>query len=240
MPPDYSTLRRFFLWALRYSLVAAGPLPSIDISIFKRATGDPCDLDYPNPNGTAIFGCNSHPLGVNGACPITSINRDCASFCEVRRRWYWGREIPLRPRFIDINENDEEVVLDNVKLVFKGVSYAITPELMSPLSVFRTGLDNADLSSVHAEYDYSRDKQKIKQVPNSMKPYCGYFTFIPMYTESCGSISKAHQANIVGPNAATSLVCDLNESVRTYSNQCITYPARMWNRNPAGRTIVGE
>ncbi|KAF3914578.1 hypothetical protein ABW21_db0204809 [Orbilia brochopaga] len=200
---------------------------------------DPCNALHPIPNDTAIY-CTSNPLADDGKCSLEPQNTDCASFCEVRRRYFWGKEVPLKASWFNSSNPamPKSLQLGNRRFIITP-AIAISFKCEYALSVFRQSLE-----SLHVEYiyDYNRDESMPEVEASDIQPNCGYFTFIPILTESCGSITRwgrLMQFSSDG-NQTEESECFISGSSETFENQCVTYPQLQENGNPSGYTTVGK
>ncbi|KAK6341421.1 hypothetical protein TWF696_008497 [Orbilia brochopaga] len=106
-----------------------------------------------------------------------------------------------------------------------------------PVPVFGTGL-----KSLQNEYIFDSDREDYKPQLTvfDIRPHCGYFTFVPLLTESCGSITR--WTRLIQPSDSSGNpeepVCILSGKNETYGNQCVTYPHLQENGNPSGYTTV--
>ncbi|KAF3219799.1 hypothetical protein TWF106_006950 [Orbilia oligospora] len=195
---------------------------------------DPCDHDN-GFTGESIWGCNKRPPNKDGSCDFRykNNNRDCAAWCEVRRRYFHGLERPYNVETINRGPGAFMVTLTKGTSTSWGVSYGLNLGLADPLSRFSGGLG----FSIEKSCTHSLDESFAPQY-SEMGDWCGYWTLIPKMVESCGSMTKWHTTTLVGPNGATSPMCDASQPSRTFGNQCITYPYRKDRNRVDGNTVV--
>ncbi|KAF3183978.1 hypothetical protein TWF788_005447 [Orbilia oligospora] len=195
---------------------------------------DPCDHDN-GFTGESIWGCNKRPPNKDGSCDFRykNNNRDCAAWCEVRRRYFHGLERPYNVETINRGPGASMVTLTKGTSTSWGVSYGLNLGLADPLSRFSGGLG----FSIEKSCTHSLDESFAPQY-SEMGDWCGYWTLIPKMVESCGSMTKWHTTTLVGPNGATSPMCDASQPSRTFGNQCITYPYRKDRNRVDGNTVV--
>ncbi|EPS40506.1 hypothetical protein H072_5654 [Dactylellina haptotyla CBS 200.50] len=211
------------------NLLARDDMKHLNSSLLKR--DDPCDQKAPNFNGQFVRGCNKHLLAEDGKCPFRAEGKDCATFCETRRKFFYGKEIPYDAEVILNGPGAPERSLSKGVSVSWGVSLGLTAGLADPTGVASGGI-GFDISK---EVSYSLDQDFHA---TNMKNWCGYFTFVPKTVQSCGSITKFGQTEIVGPNGAVSKVCDEGKVLETLPDKCVSYPFRTPNGNGDGVTLV--
>ncbi|KAK6355894.1 hypothetical protein TWF718_000273 [Orbilia javanica] len=201
----------------------------------ESRSNDPCDRNYNSWNGESIWGCNKRPLNKDGTCDFKyrNNNRDCAAWCEVRRRYFWGLERPYDVEEILRGPGAPIVSLTVGKSITWGASYGLNIGLADPLGMFSGGLG----FSLEKSYTHSIDRTYNPDY-DLMGHWCGYWTLIPKMVESCGSMTKWQGTTLVGPNGATSPMCETSKGSRTFSNQCITYPFKTDRGRVDGATIV--
>ncbi|KAK6500218.1 hypothetical protein TWF481_010567 [Arthrobotrys musiformis] len=206
----------------------------------SRATGpDPCDKTLTSwengSKGQSVWGCNRRPLNHDGTCDFKyrNNNRDCAAWCEVRRRYFYGMERPYGAEDILRGPGAPIVSLTAGSSITWGVSYGLNLGLADPLGLFNGGLG----ISLEKSYTHSLDQTYDPDYPH-MGPWCGYWTLIPKMVESCGSMTKWRSTTLVGPNGATSPMCDTSKPSQTFGNQCVTYPFKSDHGRVVGATLV--
>ncbi|KAF3308224.1 hypothetical protein TWF173_001592 [Orbilia oligospora] len=160
-------------------------------------------------------------------------NRDCAAWCEVRRRYFWGLERPYDVEEILRGPGAPVMSLTLGKSITWGASYGLNIGLADPLGMFSGGLG----VSLEKSYTHSVDRTYNPDY-DFMGHWCGYWTLIPKMVESCGSMTKWQSTTLVGINGATSPMCDTSKPSRTFQNQCITYPFKTDKGRVDGATIV--
>ncbi|KAK6530885.1 hypothetical protein TWF281_007719 [Arthrobotrys megalospora] len=206
---------------------------SVD-SLDKRDS-DPCDQNFAAFDGKSIWGCNKRPLNKDGTCDFKyrNNNLDCASWCEVRRRYFYGLERAYKSEMIRTTPGAPRTSLSVGSSVSFGISFAIGAKLRDPLGVFKNGLR----FSIDTTYTHSQS-QSFEPDYKWLGKWCGYFTLIPKMVESCGSMTKWNSATIVGPNGSMAPVCATGKPGRTFENQCITYPYKKEGNRIEGATVI--
>ncbi|KAJ6257240.1 hypothetical protein Dda_8128 [Drechslerella dactyloides] len=193
---------------------------------------NPCEQGAPNFNGQSIWGCNRHPLGPNGICPFQGQNKDCASWCEVRRRFFYGMERPYSAEVITNGPGSPVRTLTKGYSVSWGLSFDVGLGLSAPDGIFSGGLGFGLSRTV--TYTVEEGSQVD---PKDMKGFCGYFTFIPKMVESCGSLTKWKRQTFNG-NHFNFQKCDARGSLGTTGNVCVTHPFKRGDGKADGLTIV--
>ncbi|KAK6358929.1 hypothetical protein TWF696_000103 [Orbilia brochopaga] len=194
--------------------------------------GNPCEQSAPNFNGQSIWGCNRHPLGPGGICPFQGQNKDCASWCEVRRRFFYGMERPYSAEVITSGNGAPVRTLTKGYSVSWGLSFDVGLGLSAPDGIFSGSLG----LSLSRTVTYTVEEGSQAD-PKDMHGFCGYFTFIPKMVESCGSLTKWRRQTVNG-NHFSFDKCDGRASTGTTGNVCITHPFKRPDGKPDGLTIV--
>ncbi|KAK6515030.1 hypothetical protein TWF506_007383 [Arthrobotrys conoides] len=121
----------------------------------ESRSNDPCDKNYNDWKGESIWGCNKRPLNKDGVCDFKyrNNNRDCAAWCEVRRRYFWGLERPYDVEEILRGPGAPTVSLTLGKSITWGASYGLNIGLADPLGMFSGGLG----VSIEKSYTHSLD-----------------------------------------------------------------------------------
>ncbi|KAK6337407.1 hypothetical protein TWF730_002808 [Orbilia blumenaviensis] len=180
-----------------------------------------------------LFGAATSVRSINCDFKYKNNNRDCAAWCEVRRRYFYGLEKPYQTEVIRTSPGAGKTTLTVGKSVSWGASYGLSIGLADPLGLFSGGLG----FSLEKSYSHSQDRTYEPDY-RWLGKWCGYFTLIPEMVESCGSLTKWRSTTIVGPNGSTSPMCEGNKPSQTFGNQCITYPFNRVRDRVSGSTVV--
>ncbi|KAK6543661.1 hypothetical protein TWF694_000401 [Orbilia ellipsospora] len=205
----------------------------------NKASHDPCRIE--NPTANTSFNCTTYPMDENGICPmdLDKVHYDCASFCEVRRQYLWGKEVRINGVDINYQEGVRRIVVKKGAVFFDSGRIGINPQLKYPYEVISDYIGHE--FNRDTKLDYSLESNKPTAYPGEIAPWCGYFAFIPLIGESCGTMSRWKVADLVNDSNTTSLVaCDMDARGDTWLNQCVQYPHLKANGNPSGETIVGK
>ncbi|KAF3913020.1 hypothetical protein ABW21_db0203012 [Orbilia brochopaga] len=209
-------------------------LPSADALVTKAKLvkrSDPCDQADPDFDSQPIFSCNKHPLD-RGACPLQGVNTDCAAWCEVSRRFFYGMEQPYSAEIITIGNGAPTHSLTEGFSVSWGLSFDIGLGLADPEGVLSGALG----FSLSKTVTYSLT-QSFQADPDKMNGYCGYFTFIPKMVESCGTLTQYEYVTIGDVRSVTTDRCS-HLPLGTTENVCITHPFKNEDGKTDGVTVV--
>ncbi|KAF2470515.1 uncharacterized protein BDR25DRAFT_314693 [Lindgomyces ingoldianus] len=111
---------------------------------------------------------------------------DCAAYCEEKTAWFYGREIefPLQC------QSNSKCTLTTTDTITVTNSYTVNVGLDGSAGDAKTGLLSA--LKVGFSYSYSVASAKAQGLSQTAPDgYCGYWTFIPMYWASYGSLTHA-------------------------------------------------
>ncbi|KAF3937890.1 hypothetical protein ABW19_dt0208799 [Dactylella cylindrospora] len=210
------------------------------------APADPCR--HPNPvfpdegGPSEVWGCNSHPLAADGTCPFVGdkVGKDasCASYCEVRREYYYGKEERWLPadEIFPYPDSPEVVVTEGEALTVGWiVDFGFSLDF---------GIVSGKVGAAKIETTTYMTTRMFRQPPwNEMAPYCGFFTFLPKMVRSCGTISKWEKVPIATPGSlggAIVEICDTTKPPTSYGNMCTEFPWLNSEGKVEGATIVAK
>ncbi|KAI1264081.1 hypothetical protein F5Y18DRAFT_428587 [Xylariaceae sp. FL1019] len=207
---------RFILVSPAYFALLAQATPLT--SIIRRNPCDGIDLlpvidhEYREDECPAI---NKFEPQIPAQCQGVTPSVECASFCQVRTEFQFGREAPLNGTFCHGPINCTVSSSDTTTIGYKG-GVTIGQNLFNAIEAGVTaGYVQGDAHAIAEDSSVHLDKGE-----------CGYFTFVPVMRTFCGTLSHGDS-----PDKNDSCVNIVNEQ-----NWCDTTP-RTINGQADGETI---
>ena len=152
-------------------------------------------------------------MNKDGSCPIKV--SACASYCEVHQNFYYGQEVPLDNGFCH-GPLTCTITSTNTKTYTYNGGANVGATIAKVFNIGVTG----GYSSAEAITDTRTTSINLQQ------NQCGYFTFLPILHDSCGSLTQGQYVG--GPE-----IC-IKPS--TSGNVCSTQPYRTAD----GKNVLGD
>ena len=215
----YLILSLFFFSSIVSSIPFAEPGPNL-AKLLKRDT--PCDpgnvpILYTKEYTTAD--CPpKYTMKPDGTCPV-SVDDGCTSYCEVRQNFYYGEEVPLDNGFCH-GPLTCSIADSKTKSYTWNGGGNVGGSIAKILNIGVTG-----------GYSQATTNTQTKTTSIPLKQgQCGYFTYLPILHDSCGTLTEAPLNSGFGQH----FYCD-NPSTNT-GNFCSTQPYRSTD----GSQVVGD
>ncbi|KAG8525697.1 uncharacterized protein KY384_000457 [Bacidia gigantensis] len=156
-----------------------------------------------------------YTLQGDGSCPVKVSEGPCISYCEIRQNFYYGEEVPLDNGFCH-GPLTCSIADAKTKTYTWNIGGSITASIKSVLNIGVTGgfSDATTTTQTRTTSVNLKDKQ------------CGYFTYLPILHDSCGSLTEA--TYIGGPEWCI--------DPKTTGNYCITNPYK----SADGKQVLGD
>lgn len=214
----YFVLNSFLFFS---ACVSSTPIAESGSALAKLLKRDnPCEpghvpILYDKEYGTAD--CPpKYSLNSDGTCPVQVSEGPCQSYCEIRQNFYYGEEVPLDngfchgPLTCSIADTKTKTYTWNGGgsiggTIAKVINIGVTGGYSQASTVTQTRTTSVNL----------KDGQ------------CGYFTYLPILHDSCGSLTES--TYIGGPE-----IC--MDPSKTTPNFCSTQPYR----SADGTQVLGD
>ena len=207
----------------------AGTALAINAMVLSRQSPTGC-ID-PTSQEEFVWHTDCHEknhLDANNNCPIAfdihaNTQTNCTSYCEQEVQWYYGREVPYSGTRCEANST---CTFANTF----GVSVTNTWTFEAGIDLGAGGDDDKAAFNLGASYSFSKTvstSQTLTQGrPSSTMAYCGYWTFVPFYVASCGTMSRTPSGPVSpGLHVVESLFCRTDlAAYKTKNNVCNNTP----------------
>lgn len=194
-----------------------------DLNFFKRDDDDPCSFLFKDPTGTSRYDCKKkNILDADGHCPVSKgdgLARNCASYCEIRRRAFLGEEVIL-PSV----ESQSNKFQPGAETTYQsGIEYSIQHQVG-----FSLGAGTLDgIISAGVSYAYSVGVTTAKSValkePPSAEHYSGWVSF-PVMVETCGTLTEVDTMRTSQTGRTGSVINSCGGTPRDTPNVCSRTP----------------
>ncbi|RDL39662.1 uncharacterized protein BP5553_04002 [Venustampulla echinocandica] len=208
-----------FLVLLSSASAATAAVISERVNIIPRVQqpsqpliNDACFNPVNRMDGESVFDCpRKVEVKEDGTCPMHWNEEDlprCAGYCEVRLSYSYGREQPFDTS--RCGQGDCGLSAETSATVTKSFSFTLGIESQAGLAV-----------SLGATWGWSESKGTTtglsREKPDKNKDNCGYWTFVPYYVSSCGTLTHGDlkTRSVGGPRNSC-------ENVVTTHNVCTT------------------
>ncbi|KAJ6263101.1 hypothetical protein Dda_1660 [Drechslerella dactyloides] len=222
--------------------------------LLKRITGRDFDnsVKPPNPcrdpnpvfpdegNPNEVKGCNQDIMNPDNSCPRKPQNTgdnndvDCASFCEVRREYFYGREQRFHPAQEIFPYPDAPRIS-----VTKGESVTITLGFSMDFAINLFILAFGNGMQMSKSWTWVNTRSFISPDWNTIYPYCGFYTFLPKMVRSCGTLTKWPRQTIASMGGVTQL-CSYSMPPESFQNVCVEVPWLNPSGEPEGVLMIGN
>ncbi|KAK6341420.1 hypothetical protein TWF696_008496 [Orbilia brochopaga] len=214
--------------------------PGMIQNIVKKILGRDADTQVKAPNPcrdpnpvfpdegppSQVSGCNQDIMTPDATCPRKPENKgdfddvDCASYCEVRREYFYGREQRFHPAQEIWPYPDAPRIS-----VTKGESVTISLgfSMDTGITVIPIGLGLGTGMQMGKAWTWSNARSYISPDWNTLWPYCGFFTFIPKMVRSCGTLTKWPRQTIYTGKGVVQM-CSYSMPSESIQNFCIDMP----------------
>jgi len=194
----------------------------------KQNDQDPCEDAHVGPE--IHTNCKKNGvLDANANC-ATLGGQSCTTYCEVRRRYYYGQEI----HFTEAGSTcalGQSCAKENSWEVSVTQGFSIDSSLTDAKGIFSAGLSyQYSVTKTHGTTDSKTGEGK--------EGYRGLWIFIPEMIESCGTITT-RTAEVVNENNAVIYKC-YDPVVSSFQNQCTVSANVDKGGNAKGLTLMSK
>ncbi|KAH9219815.1 hypothetical protein DL95DRAFT_483015 [Leptodontidium sp. 2 PMI_412] len=168
-----------------------------------------------------------------GSMPRPGQDGECTSYCEVRVNYSYGAEVPY---------GGSECSAKECKLAM-GTSTSVTTTWEINASVGMEVSKGALLGAFNlgATYSYSTSLStslSVERAEDLEEGECGYWTWVPIFIESCGSLTTAPIIDYSDfPPYGSPAMCSSDSAWTSIDNWCNRTPAKNDDGPAAGYTF---
>lgn len=180
------------------------------------------------PNNVEHTDCGKFSMDGDGNCPVNE-GGACRSYCEVRRKYFLGRDIHF--------QNEGSSCGIGLECQFQ-TSWEVT--VTQGFSVDASLTDTEGIFSGGLSYQYEVSKTHgtaTTTTGNAKEGFRGAWVFIPEMIESCGTISTRDYGSFWN---GVSVVPQCQGAYKTFVNQCTISANLDSNKQAKGITLMSK
>ncbi|KAL9074380.1 MAG: hypothetical protein Q9161_002366 [Pseudevernia consocians] len=239
---------------LSYAIAARAANPLLTQRQSGTSGGEPginacLDPENSAPNTKSTTCTPKYVMDTNGDCGPLTWDNSCRAYCQVSVQWSYGTETPFNRTFCQNDDPVCSITSTSTSTVTNSVSFNVGITLGTKRDLEGredSGPSLGDLTATFnagATWEYSTSYAQATAVDSERPPLsqkkCGYWTFIPYYVTSCGSItigewSTSSSGEVTTGGADVTAGCT---NAKTTGDWCQTVPMTDAHGTPLGETI---
>jgi hypothetical protein len=176
-----------------------------------------------------------------GSCPLSfgnSGSTSCQSYCEVKDSFFYGQEVPFS-EFSGCRE-DQECSFTSTKSL--SITQTWSFNMGGGLGDIGSEDDIKGAFDFGASYSYSTTQTTatglvLSRPTNNNASDCGYWTFVPIFWTSCGTLTVSPVYSQSGQHGSSIATSCMTSKLTNVPNYCNTTPYLTSGGNQAGETV---